>query len=269
MRSLWNALIEDAELRQTAYALVAIVFEVSVMTAPVLVAGVAAAASPSAAVLASAACAVGGALVFAATRASHEWRGAVHEVGWLGPVTAVGMRIVFVAMGAFGAALGVLQVAVPAFAGDHGSVELGGVLLGALSAGSLAGGIVYGARSWPGAPAVRLPVLLLVLGAALALLAVADRPLVLAALLFAAGLVVAPVATVGSTLLDTVAPAGTATEAFAVMIMGIVAGNAAGNAIGGALVEDASFAAAVACAGAVAAAGAGWTVVRRSRLQAY
>jgi predicted MFS family arabinose efflux permease len=266
MRSLWNALVEDAELRQTAYALVAIVFEVSVMTAPVVVAGVAAVVSPSAAVLASAACAVGGALAFAATRASHEWRGAAHEVGWLGPLTAVGMRIVFVVMGAFGIALGVVQVAVPAFAAAHGSAELGGLLLGALSAGSLAGGLVYGARSWPGAPAARLPVLLLVLAAALALLAVADTPLALAALLFPAGLLIAPAATVGSTLLDTVAPAGTATEAFAAMIMAIVAGNAAGNALGGTLVDDASFTAAVVCAGAIAAAGAGWVVVRRSRL---
>jgi predicted MFS family arabinose efflux permease len=267
MRSLWNALVEDAELRQTAYALVAIVFEVSVMTAPVLVAGVAAVASPSVAVLAAAGCAVGGALAFAATRASHEWRGAAHEVGWLGPLAATGMRAVFVVMGAFGVALGVLQVAVPAFAAEHGSAELGGVLLGALSAGSLTGGLIYGARSWPGAPAARLPVLLLVLAAALALLAVADGPLALAALLFAAGLLVAPVATVGSTLLDTVAPPGTATEAFAVMIMGIVAGNAVGNAIGGTLVDDVSFAAAVTSAGAIAAAGAGWVVVRRSRLR--
>ena len=54
------------------------------------------------------------------------------------------------------------------------------------------------------------------LAGALALLAVAQRPLALAALLFAAGLLVAPIATVGSTLFDTAAPPGTATEAFAV-----------------------------------------------------
>ncbi len=53
---------------------------------------------------------------------------------------------------------------------------------------------------------------------------------------------------VGSTLLDRVAPAGTATEAFTVMVMGIVAGTAVGNAI----VEGAAFVS----AGGVAAAGA-------------
>ena len=263
MRSLWNALVEDAERRQTAYALVAIVFEVAVTTAPVLVAAVVAVASPSAAVLASAACAVAGAVAFAATGASHGWRAEPHAVGWLGPLIAPGMRTVFVAMAAFGAAVGVVQVAVPAFAADHGSAELGGLLLGGLSAGSLAGGLVYGARTWPGAPAARLPVLLLVLACALALLAVAQRPLALAALLFGAGLLIAPIATVGSTLLDTAAPPGTATEAFAVMIMGIVAGSAAGNALGGALVDDASFAVAATASGGLAAAGAAWSVARR------
>jgi MFS family permease len=40
MRSLWSALVTDEERRQTAYALVTIVFEVSVVTAPVLVAAI-------------------------------------------------------------------------------------------------------------------------------------------------------------------------------------------------------------------------------------
>ena len=176
------------------------------------------------------------------------------------------MRTVFLVIGTFGIALGVIQVAVPAFAEDHGSAALGGLLLGALSAGSLAGGLVYGARTWGGSPARRLPALMLILGLALALLAVADRPLALAALLFPAGLLIAPIATVGSTLLDTAAPQGTQTEAFAVMIMGIVAGNAAGNALGGAVVEEVSFAAAVLAAGGVAAAGAAWAAIRRSQL---
>jgi MFS family permease len=263
MRSLWNQLVDDPERRQTAYALVTIAFEVALMVAPVIVAGLVAAFSPGVAVLASAAVATAGALVFAATPASKTWRGETHEVGWLGPLVAPAMRVVFLVVAAFGTALGVLQVAVPAFAAEHGSAETGGLLLGALSAGSLAGGLVYGSRSWPGSPAARLPVLMVALAAALALLAVAERPVTLAALLLVAGLLVAPVAVVGSTLIDTAAPPGTATEAFAVMIMGIVAGNAAGNALGGALVDAASFSAAVLCAGGVAVLGAGFALVLR------
>ena len=78
----------------------------------------------------------------------------------------------------------------------------------------------------------------------------------LAALLTVAGLLLAPTTVVGSTLLDRVAPPGTATEAFTVMVMGIVAGTAVGNGLGGAIVEGAAFEAAVLSAGGIAAAGA-------------
>ena len=64
----------------------------------------------------------------------------------------------------------------------------------------------------------------------------------------------APSTVVGSTLLDHVAPPGTATEAFAVLVMGIVAGSAVGNALGGALVDEASYEIATLTAGALAAA---------------
>ena len=172
MRSVWGSLVEDGERRQTAYALVSIMFEVSVVTAPVLVAVIVAVASPSVAVLVAATMCAGGALGFAATAASRRWRGEPHAAGWLGPLSAPGMRTVFAVLGAFGIAVGIVQVALPAFADERGDAAAGGLLLAALSAGSLAGGLVYGARSWPGTPAVRLAAVVLGLGGGFALLAV-------------------------------------------------------------------------------------------------
>lgn len=256
MRSLWNTLVPDADLRATAYALVAVVFEVAVVTAPALVAGIVALSSPSVAVLVAGTLGTGSALGFTATRASRAWRGVPHAVGWLGPLVAPGMRTVIGVLALFGAAYGIVQVAVPAFADERGSAAGAGILLAALSAGSLAGGLVYGLRVWPGTPQVRLTGLLLGLGGGFALLSVADSAVVLAVLLVACGLLFAPTTVVGSTLLDTVAPAGTVTEAFAAMVMGIVAGTAVGNALGGALVESASYDTAVLVAGGLAAAGA-------------
>ena len=266
MRSLWGTLVEDPEARATAYALVAIVFEVSVMTAPAIVAVIVAVASPEAAILAAAVLAVAGALGYSSTAGARGWRGERHEVGWLGPLAAPGMRTVFVVLGAFGAAMGVLQVALPAFGAERGSAEEGGLLLTALSAGSLIGGVAYGARPWPGTLRRRLVALLLALAAGCALLAAAESYATLAVLLLLAGLLVAPVAVVGSTLLDTVAPTGTATEAFAVMVMGIVAGNAVGNALAGAIVDGASYEAAVLSAAGLAAAGAAIAAVRGQTL---
>jgi MFS family permease len=266
MRSLWSVLVEDEARRQAAYALVAIVFEVSVIAAPALVVAIATVASPGVAVAAGAVAASGGALTFSVTGASRRWRGAAPATGWLGPLAAAGMRTVFAALASLGAAIGIVQVAVPAFTAAEGSAEAGGLLLAALSAGSLVGGVVYGARSWPGVPSGRLAVLLTALAAGCALLAAAGSYPVLALVLLAVGVILAPTTIVGSALLDVVAPAGTVTEAFTVMIMGIVAGNAVGNAVGGALVDGASYEAAALAAAGAALCGAAYVVLRRRTL---
>jgi MFS family permease len=266
MRSLWNALVPDPEQRATAYALVAVVFEVAVVTAPALVALIVAVADPGTAVIIAATVGVLSALAFTSRPVSRHWRGRPHDAGWLGPLAAPGMRTVFGVLAAFGTAVGIVQVAVPAFADQHGNAATGGVLLAALSAGSLAGGLLYGARTWPGTPNTRLTTLMLILGGMFALLATAGSQLVLAALLVAAGLLFAPTTVVGSTLLDTVAPQGTVTEAFAAMVMGIVAGTALGNALGGTLVESSSYGATVLIAGAVAVVGSGLALSRRRTL---
>ena len=256
MRSLWVMLVPDAERRRTAYALVSIMFEVSVISAPVLVAVVVSLASPSAAVLVALLLSAGGGLAFSLTHASRRWRGEPHEVGWLGPLEARGMRVTLAVLTVFGIAIGIIQVAAPAFMAEHGSAAQGGLLLAALSGGSLIGGIVYGARTWPGGPRRQLVALMAGLAGAYCLLALAGVPIVLALLLVVCGLLLAPTTVVGSALLDRVAPPGTATEAFTVMVMGIVAGTALGNGLGGAIVDGAAFEVAVLSAGGVAATGA-------------
>jgi MFS family permease len=266
MRSLWNALVDDPEQRATAYALVAVVFEVAVVTAPAIVAGIVAVTTPDVAVVIAGALGTGSALGFTQTRASRRWRGEYHDVGWLGPLAAPGMRTVFAVLAVFGSAVGIVQVAVPAFADERGSAAAGGLLLAALSAGSLVGGLVYGARTWRGSPPTRLTILMLVLGGAFALLSLAQSAPVLAILLVVCGALFAPTTVVGSTLLDSVAPAGTVTEGFAAMVMGIVAGTALGNALGGALVEASSYATSVLIAGAVAASGSLLALTRRRTL---
>jgi predicted MFS family arabinose efflux permease len=268
MRSLWNMLAGSDEQRETAYAMVAIAFEISVVTAPAIVALIVAVASPSAAVLIAATLGTSAAFAFSLTPASRRWRGTRDEVGWLGPLAAPGMRTVCGVLLMFGIAFGVVQIAVPAFTLERGSASAGGVLLACLSLGSLIGGIVYGSRSWPGTLPPRLAGVMLGLGAGYALLALPDEYLPLAVLLVITGTLLAPASVICSTLLDNVAPAGTVTEAFAVMVTGIVAGIAAGQALGGSIVESASYDAAVLVAGAVAACGAIVVGVWRRTLRA-
>jgi predicted MFS family arabinose efflux permease len=139
---------------------------------------------------------------------------------------------------------------------ERGSAAAAGLLFAALSAGSVTGGVLYGARSWPGDLPARLVAMMAGLAVGWSTLALAHAPVALGAMLAVIGLLLAPTTVVGSALLDRVAPRGTATEAFGVMVMGIVAGNALGNALGGQLVDGPGFEATVLTAGGVAAGGA-------------
>ena len=85
------------------------------------------------------------------------------------------MRVVVVVLAAFGTAIGVVQVALPAFMAERGSAAAAGFLFAALSAGSLTGGLVYGARTWPGDLPARLVALMAGLAVGWAALALAAR----------------------------------------------------------------------------------------------
>jgi MFS family permease len=266
MRSVWGRLVADREQRQSAYALVTVVFEACMVTAPAVVTAIVALSGSPMAVLAAAGLSAVGALGFAATGASRQWRGERHEVGWLGPLVAPGMRTLFVVHLGFGAVIGVLQVALPAFAAEHGEAERGGLLLVALSSGALLGGMVYGAGAWPGTLLRRFVGLLVLFGAACAVLATPDSPVLLGVLLVPAGMLIAPSMIVGSTMLDTAAPTGTATEAFTLLVMALVIGNAVGNTMAGFMVQNISYEAAALSGAALAWLSAAMTMIRRGTL---
>ena len=71
---------------------------------------------------------------FSLTHASRRWAGEPHEVGWLGPLEAPGMRVTLVVLTVFGVAVGIIQVAAPAFMAERGSAAAGGLLLAACRA---------------------------------------------------------------------------------------------------------------------------------------
>ena len=239
MRSLWNALVDDPEQRATAYALVAVVFEVAVVTAPVLVAGIVAVASPGVAVIVAGALGTFSALAFAMTPVSRRWRGERHEAGWLGPLVAPGMRTVFFVLAVFGdggrdrAGRG---------AGVRRRARVGGDRRRA--AGRAVGGQP---RGWPGvrrAHLARAPA-----GAHARADADPRRGRSRCSrwptpssgwrsCSSRAGCCSRPPPWSARRCWTPWRPPGTVTEAFAAMVMGIVAGTAVGNALGGALVES-------------------------------
>ena len=139
----------DPEQRETAYAMVSIVFEVGVPTAPALAAAIVAPPRRGAPRRAGGGLAAGAAAFSADAARRRAGAAQPHDVGWLGPLAAPGMRTLFVVLGAFGTAVGVVQVLVRRSPAERGSAETGGVCSRRCRR-ARSGGAVYGARSWPG-----------------------------------------------------------------------------------------------------------------------
>lgn len=268
LRALWPSLLrERPDLVSSAYALDSVVIEVIFVTGPLATAGIVALAGPEVALGLSAAVVVAGAGAFVVVLHGHEERRSARAGrSLLGALASPGVRTLAIASFPVGFAFGVTEVALPAFSEERGAAELAGVLLAVWSASSAAGGLMYGSRPWRSSlPTLHLRfALLLPLG--LLPLAVAGSPLVMALLVIPAGAFIAPLLATRNELVGTVAPEGSATEAFTWPLTALVGGIALGAATAGGLVEGPGWQAAFLCGAAVAAAGGALVAQRRDTL---
>jgi MFS family permease len=272
MRALYPRLLhEQPDLVQGAYALDSVVTETIFITGPLITAALVAFVRPGAALVLSAAAVAVGAVAFLAAMPAAERaraRGARRESSRLGALRAAGIRTLVLSMLPVGFAFGALEVALPAFADDHGNPEVAGLLIAIWSLGSLAGGLAYGARARRATLAeVHLRVaLLLPLG--FLPLALAGSPVVMGLLVIPAGVMIAPLIATRNELAGIVAPPGAETEAFTWPLTAVVAGVSAGAAAGGGLVEAGGWRAAVLSATAAGFLGAAVALSRRGTLRA-
>ena len=93
MRTLWSDLVPDPVLRQSAFALDAVLLEVCFIVGPLATGALVGAGLPAAAVLANAGFSTVGTLVFAASRASRSWRGSRDHAHWAGPLRSGGILV--------------------------------------------------------------------------------------------------------------------------------------------------------------------------------
>ena len=246
MRSLWTSLIEDPVRLDTAFALESVLTEVYFIAGPLLTGLIVAVASPSAAVVVSAALSTAATLAFATSGPSRRWRPPREAKRTLaGALAGPGMRTLVLATIPMGLAFGTLEVAMPAFAAQRGDPASAGILLGALAAGSLCGGLVYGSRRWSGSLAQRYLLLNALFAAGMAPLLLAGTIPVMVVLMGLAGLTLAPVTACVFALIGNVAPPGTQTEAFMWIFTANMSGAAAGAAAGGALIHGSGIHAAL------------------------
>ena len=256
VRALLGEMVTDPTTRETAYALESVVQELIWITGPMIVAVVITLLAPAGAVLVSAGVCVAGTTLFitsprvresAAPRAVRRVQSAVRSRelrAMLGPVAMMG------------AAIGLIDVGIPALALHAGSRASTGVLLALWSVGSLCGGLWYGGVSW------RLPLSdryrwLLTAAVACVLPLAFARTIpegMVASLL--AGVTIAPVFSCQYALVGRSVTAGSETEAFTWVAAALMAGLAAGSSLSGVLIGDiglsAPFVAACAAMGVAA-----------------
>ncbi|MFJ2867435.1 MFS transporter [Kitasatospora sp. NPDC087314] len=241
MRSLWARLpLGDTE-RDTAYLWEAVLTEVLVIGAPLMLAGLMLAGSAALALTAVAAVGGAGALGLALVRlpAGTGPRPADPAAprDLLGPLRNPAMLALTGIMAACAVPIGLLTLAIPAFVAAHGSPGGTGAVYACWGVGSALGAVWLG-RSQSAVPAtVRFPRLVLAyaLGTGLTLAATSQPVLGLA--LAIGGAPIALVSAVEMTLVGSVADGGSLAEAFTWASLATVLGDAVGQQVGGLLVE--------------------------------
>lgn len=265
LRALWPRLVRPGRL-DAAYALDSTLQELIWIGGPLLLAVLLATGSPRLPLLACAAASLTGTAVYATSGRLPARRPAAGRAAG-SPLRSSRLRVLLAAAACYGAAAGILNLALVGYAAAHGSVAWAGVLVAIWGAGSLAGGIAYGSRNW------RIPVewraigCLALFGAALLLLAAAPSLAVLSLLMILLGLPLSPWLGSLSASVQRAVPPATSTEAFTWTFAVITAAMAGGSAIGGIIIQGASPDAAFLAAGALSLAGAALGTLRRRVLR--
>jgi MFS family permease len=254
VRARWNHALDDPRRLHTAYSLESSIDELVYIVGPVLATTLATAvAAPSALVLAGVAAMVGG-LLFVVQRATEPPvvaidAGVRHRPVFLTPGMPV-MVLVFMAMGVI---FGSMEVVTVAFAEELGSKGMSGVVLAVFALGSMVAGLAYGARHFTSPASRRFVIGMAALGPGVSLFLLAQSLWVLAAVMFVAGLAIAPTVITGNGLVQDMVGRHQLTEALTWVGTSIGIGASLGAAFAGARVDDAG-----AAAGFLVTVGAGW-----------
>lgn len=255
LRALWPRVIGDSD---SAYAFDTLLYEISLVVSPPIVAAIVALISAPCALIGLACIGTIGTAVVAtapATRSEHETASGLSNDALMSRLV---LSLIIISL-LVGFAEGSMTVLVPAFASQHHATPASGVLLAALAAGSLIGVFNYGPLAqrtqWP----ARLVICAGALTLSLCLLAILGHDLLgFGLLLVLVGLALAPTLTTGFVAIRRVAPTTALTEAFTWTSFFASAGAAgaqalAGKLITGAGVTTALWQPAVAAAAALAA----------------
>jgi MFS family permease len=265
-RACWRSWLRDDPLLPRAYAFDASAQDAMVVAGPLLAGAGIAIFDPSVVIGILAALVLVGGLLF--TLWLEPAPGVEVTTGW-GPLGSGGLRTLILSVLLADAALGLVEMGIPAFAVRHGSPGLAGVMLALLAGGSVVGGLTVGARDWRVSPGRRYLLAVAASVVTLGPLAAAGSFAGLGALLVLAGLPFAVQWSALSLLIDRLVPASATTEAYTWMTTANAAGLALGSVLGGLLIPaDNDPTGALLAAPVMAAVGTAVALGRRASLRA-
>lgn len=271
MRSLWRPVLGGDRMLPTAYVVQATLEDILQVVGPLLGGVLLAIANAGLALAVAALLNLLGVFVFATSpscRAAVARRDSGSRDRARSSSRTPGLLTLTLSTAFAGVAMGVLQVALPAFAQAHGSAFGAGAFLAVVACGSVVSGFVYGCRNWPGSAVTRYLVITAVFALLFAPLAFVGSPSVMAVLLFCTGFGYSPRTASAYLLLNDVVSAENGAEAYSWIISGVAGGSAGGSAVTGVITEHAGLPWAFATAFFAAAAGCAVALGRAKTLSA-
>ncbi|MEV5280018.1 MFS transporter [Streptomyces sp. NPDC051994] len=240
VRARWANKLDGSPLMATAAAFESVTDEFTFVIGPVLATALCTSVHPAAGLIAEASLTLVGGLLFAARRATQPpvRSAAEHEQAeHTSALSIPGVRVLAMAFLGIGAVFGGMQVSLTAFAEEIGNPGINGVLYGIFAAGNMLAGIVCGAIAWKSAPRTRLIAGYAALTLAASGLWAAHSALLLGGLGLIVGLCIAPALITGYTLVETLVPATSRTEAFTWLTGAVALGQAAAVTVAGRLTD--------------------------------
>jgi MFS family permease len=268
IRGAWAGMLPDGPDRRGGFALMSVVNEVNFFSGPLLAGVLVAVGSPTLAVAVGAALtALGSAALATSGAAATTPAKPVDKTGGRFPaLSGAGIRYIVMTSTFFGVTFGLLDVAWPAFAHDHGATATAGLFASLFAVGAGVGGLGYGTLKHERSALSLYPSLCLLAAAGFVPMIAADSTIAMAALAALAGLCFAPVTTVQVAAIDEVVGGAHQAEAFTWVGTVYATGTAAGAALAGQLIVASGTRLAIEAAAGLTAAAALLVTVRREAL---
>lgn len=239
VRARWVVTLKDSPLMTTAAAFESVTDELTFVLGPLLATALCTSVDPAAGLVAEAALTLVGGLLFAAQKRTQPpvTAGTRARVKHDSALRVPGVRVLIVAFLGIGCVFGGMQVSLAAFTESIGRPGLNGVLYGTFAAGNMLSGVVCGAIAWKAAPHRRLVLGYTALALAASTLWTTQSVVLLTALGLLVGMCIAPALVTGYTLVESLVPADTRTEAFTWLTGAVALGQASAATVAGQL-ED-------------------------------